>query len=141
MSSIRETILEAVVSAINGTTPIAGVTGVYRSRVEAIQRAEAPAIVVEPLKDFPQRANIGRTGWTLTAQVMIIVRDGAPDQAIDPIASAVHNRIMSDTTLDAFPNIFPGETAWTFLEADVTLGICTMQFIIEYQTSNIDIGS
>ena len=49
MSSKRESILAAIATTLVGTTGVS--TRIYRSRVEAFARNEAPALVIEPGTD------------------------------------------------------------------------------------------
>jgi len=47
MTSKREQILSAIATTLAGTAGVS--TRIYRSRVDAMSRAETPALLIEPL--------------------------------------------------------------------------------------------
>lgn len=97
MASRREQILAHVASALAGTTQVG--SRIYRSRVDAFSRDEAPAIVIEPGPNRAQEFSNCKINWTLDLIVAIYTRGQIPDQLADPIAIDVHSRIMADRTL------------------------------------------
>ena len=134
----RETILARVEAALAGTAGVS--TRIYRDRVAAFARAETPALVIEPVSDEADQLAVGRLSWNLVFQVLVIVRAEEASSASDSIVQEVHNRIISDATLDAMAtSLLPTRTDWTFHDADQPLGIISMQFSIGYHTSNEEI--
>lgn len=97
MASRREQILAHVASALAGTTQVGN--RIYRSRVDAFSRDEAPAIVIEPGQNRAQEFSNCKINWTLDLIIAIYTRGQIPDQLADPIAVDVHSRIMADRTL------------------------------------------
>jgi hypothetical protein len=99
-TSIREQILSAVATRLAATAEVE--TRVFRSRAEAVARAEMPCIVVEPIADTAEPiGGICKTNRRLTVKIAILVHDDVPDQAADPILVDLHPRLISanDTTL------------------------------------------
>ena len=79
---IRKIDRNGVVTTLAGTTGVG--TRIYRSRVEALARAESPAIVVEPISDTAQEnTSLPTLDWSLTVRIAVIVRGTAPDQLAD----------------------------------------------------------
>jgi hypothetical protein len=136
----RETILAAFKTALN---PTAGVSGrVYRSRVEAFNRAEHPAIVIEPVVDTHSRTSIDRLTNELTVQVVVLVRADIPDTSGDSVVESVHNLIMTNATLDAMlVDLLPISTEFQFVEADKPLGVISLQYKAVYQSGFTDLSS
>lgn len=97
MSTIREQILTAIVTALTGTTNVG--TRIYRSRPEAFTRAETPALLVLWVQDPSVQDVIGYLQQSLLVRVIVMTRGAVPDQLADPIVDSVHAKIMADQTL------------------------------------------
>ena len=93
----REQILSAVATALATTAGVGG--RVYRSRVEAFSRNEAPALIIEPGPDRAQTYSICKLDWTLDILVVVHTRGQIPDQLADPILLDAHSKLMADRTL------------------------------------------
>jgi hypothetical protein len=120
---------------------IAGAT-VYRSRVEPLSRGEAPAVIVEPVSDQPSERFSTVLQWTLRARVSVIVRAGLPDDVSDTYSQQVHNLIMLDPTVNGYAiDIDPDRVDFALFEADVPLGIISMDFLISYRSGRTDLTS
>ena len=65
MTMKRELILEAMKDALDGTAEVG--SRIYRSRVEAIARNEAPVLIVEPTVDNARQDPVshGMIDWLL----------------------------------------------------------------------------
>lgn len=97
MTSRREQILSYVATTL---APTAGVNGrVYRSRVEAFSRDEAPAIIIESGQDRAQVYATCKLDWTLDLLVVVYTRGQIPDQLADPVLLDAHSRLMADRSL------------------------------------------
>ena len=53
MTTVRENIIDDIISSLAGTTNVS--TRIYRSRVVPLTRGETPALVVEMVSDTPER--------------------------------------------------------------------------------------
>jgi hypothetical protein len=134
MSTRAEDILAAASAALAGTTGVG--SRIYRSRQEAMSKAEAPALVIEPLTDQPDRVSHGRYEWILTFHVTVIVRSDTPDQSADLIKRDVHNRLHGDVTLAGLvQDLVADGVAWNFGQADSTQLLLTQRFRAQYQTN------
>lgn len=138
MSSRREQIVAAIAATLAGTVPI------YRTRVEAFQRSEAPAIVVEPGPDTsgPEPVSTCRIDWTLQVLIAVHTRGGIPDQTADPIISDIHAALMADRTIGGLAmDIWPVSVDPQFDKADSTScwTVCTWR--VRYRTSLASIES
>jgi len=137
--TIRESILAAFQTALTGTT---GVQGVYRSRVQALNQAEHPSIIIEPVSDLASHNSIPRVTWDLIVLVTLLVRDDNPDNAADSILADMYSRIMTNSAIDNIAvDRQPIKTDFQFLDGDNTLGVITNQFKVTYQTALNDLTS
>lgn len=132
--SRREAILSYMATALAGTTGVS--SRIYRSRVEAFSRDEAPAIVIEPAGDDPQSYSTCKIDWRMTALVAIYTRGATADQLADPIAVDVHSRLMADRSLGALAvDIMPGPVDWQRDKADLTSLWMVCPYVIRYRTA------
>lgn len=142
MTSKREQILQAAASALSGTAAVG--TRIFRSRVEAFQRAEAPAIVIEPGLDeaaAPSASNCW-IDWTLTLVVAVYTRGHVPEQVADPIVSEVHQRLMADRSLGGKAmDLWPIAVEPSFEKADRPSLWTLMTYRVRYRTSPTNIGA
>jgi hypothetical protein len=135
MTTKREQVLSAIATALATT---AGVNGrVYRSRVTAMQRAESPAIVIEPISDTPsQNTSLPTLDWRMRVRVTVIVRGDVPDQLADPIIENMHARMVADLTLGGYAiDVQPDEVTYNMLDADQPAGVIFNDYIVQYRTS------
>ena len=136
MASKREQILAAIRSTLTNTTGVG--TRIYRSRVEAFQRNEAPALVIEPGSDSsnPEPVSTCKIDWTLQVLIAVHTRGGAiPDQQADPIIVSLHSKLMADRTLGGLAmDLWPISVDPQFDKADGVSNwtVCTYQ--IRYRT-------
>lgn len=138
MTTKREQILSAITSSLAGTAGVG--SRIYRSRVEAFARDEAPAIVVEPDTDNAQTYSDCKLDWTLTVLVAIHTRGNIPDQLADPIAIDVHSKLMADRSLGGLViDIVPGQVSWQRDKADLTSLWMVNPFQIRYRTAASDL--
>lgn len=138
MTTKREQILSAITSSLAGTAGVG--SRIYRSRVEAFAREEAPAIVVEPETDNAQTYSDCKLDWTLTVLVAIHTRGSIPDQLADPIAIDVHSKLMADRSLGGLViDIVPGQVSWQRDKADLTSLWMVNPFQIRYRTAASDL--
>jgi hypothetical protein len=138
----RERIMAAVASALASTTGVGG--RVYRSRVEAFARNEAPAIVIEPGNDVPASEPIStcRIDWRLDVLVQIHTRGAIPDQLAAPIVASVHSLLMADQTLGGLAlDVWPGTVQHQREQADAAAGWVTCPYSVRYRTSTTDLTS
>jgi hypothetical protein len=135
MTTKREQILSAITTALATT---AGVSGrVYRSRVTAMQRAESPAIVIEPISDTPtQNTSLPTLDWRMRVRVTVIVRGDVPDQLADPIIESMHAKMVADLTLGGYAiDVQPDEVTYNMFDSDQPAGVIFNDYIVQYRTS------
>ena len=138
MASRREQILAHVAAALAGTVQVGN--RIYRSRVEAFSRDEAPAIVVEPGPDRAQEYSNCRIDWTLELIVAVYSRGQIPDQLADPIVVDVHSRLMADRSLgglaiDIMPTLHDPQRD----KADLTSQWMVLSYQVRYRTTDSDL--
>ena len=135
MTTKREQILSAIATALATT---AGVSGrVYRSRVTAMQRAESPAIVIEPISDTPtQNTSLPTLDWRMRVRVTVIVRGDVPDQLADPIIESMHAKMVADLTLGGYAiDVQPDEVTYNMFDSDQPAGVIFNDYIVQYRTT------
>ena len=140
MASIREQILSRIANTVLPGTVQVG-SRIYRSRVEAYSRSEAPAITVSPGEDSPANAprttgaSLGRLDQWLPVLIEIYVRGNVPDQLADLIGVDVHARMMADRTLGGLAqDVQPDGWRPQYEPADATAGWIGHKFLIRYRT-------
>jgi len=142
MASKREQILAAIRSTLTGTTGVG--TRIYRSRVEAFQRNETPAIVIEPANDTSSSEPVStcKIDWTLQVLIAVHTRGGAiPDQTADPILVSIHSKLMTDRTLGGLAmDIWPVSIDPQLDKADAASNwtVCTYQVRYRTQITTIE---
>jgi len=141
MTTRRESIINNIVTALAGTTGVS--TRIYRSRVEALARAESPAIVVEPISDTAQEnTSLPTLDWSLTVRIAVIVRGAAPDQLADATIQSLHGKVMADLTQGGYAmDTIPQDVNWQLIEADQPAGVVMCDYIIRYRTSLTNLAS
>ena len=134
----RELILKRIKTNLN---PIVGAT-CYRSRVEPLARSEAPAIIVEPVSDQPSEQFPTVLQWELRVRVTVIVRANTPDDTSDGYSQQVHSLIMADPTVNGYAlDINPDRVEFNMIEADVPVGIISMDFLVLYRSGRTNLTS
>ena len=132
----RELILARIKSNLDAVT---GAT-VYRSRVEPLARGEAPAVIVEPVSDQPSEVFSSKLQWSLRVRVTVIVRANVPDDDSDTYTQQVHSLIMSDPTCNGYAlDIDPDRVDFSLYEADVPLGVISMDYMVMYRSGRTDL--
>lgn len=108
--SIRETILQEIVTRLEATTGISG--RAFRSRAEMIARNEMPALIIKPMIETPsQITSACKIDKMLRVAVLVCIHADIPDQTADPIITDAHKRIMPtvggfvDMTLGGLPGV------------------------------------
>ncbi len=137
-TSRREQILAALYSELDGTVDVG--SRIYRSRVEAFSREEAPAIVIEPARDPARPYSICKLDWTLDVLVAIYTRGSNADQLADPIAVDVHSKLMADRTIGGLAiDIIPIDTVWERDKGDLTSLWLVLTYQVRYRTKDDDL--
>lgn len=136
----RERILAAVTSALAGTTGVS--SRIYRSRVEAFARSEAPAIVIEPVDDVPAQEPVStcKIDWRLQVNILVHTRGAIPDQLAAPIIASLHSKLMADRTLGGLTlDVWPGTVQHQREQADAAAGWTICTYSVRYRTSTTDL--
>ena len=142
MATKREQILAAIKTNLAGTTGVGN--RIYRSRVEAVSRAETPAMIIEPISDIPQDTQNfnNKINWELKVNVSVIVRGQTPDKVADPTIESLYTKILNDPSLGGLViDIRPSTTNFEILEADQPAGVISCEFDVNYRTSYNSLSS
>jgi len=134
MTSKREQILSAIATTLAGTAGVS--TRIYRSRVDAMSRAETPALLIEPLTDRPtQNTSLPTLDWTLRVRISVVVRSSAPDTTADQTIESLHSKLMEDLTLGGYAiDVQPAQTTFNFFDADQPAGVIYCEYEVMYRT-------
>lgn len=135
----RELILARMKSNLDSIT---GAT-VYRSRVEPLARGEVPAVIIEPINDQPNDTNFfDKIDWTMRVRITTLVRASVPDDTSDTYTQQVHSLLMADQTVNGYAlDLTPDRTEFSLYEADVPLGVISMDYLVRYRSSRTDLTS
>lgn len=136
--SIREQILDHIASTLAAVTETTG--RVYRSRVEAFARDEAPALVVEPARDNATPVSTNFIDWALSVTVAAHTRGAIPDQLADPILQQIHSLLAADRTLGGLAkDCWPESIEFQRDPADQASGWTVCTYRVSYRTMVTDL--
>ena len=141
-ASITEQICAKVVEVVSTATGLP----TYRDRAEAVGRAEAPCILVEPdpMMGDDRHSNC-RTSWKLMLRIIVVVRGGSVSLLADPYRVAIHAALMADPTLDGLAsNLGPPEgnvpaVQWQNDGGDAEPGLCVLTYQVEHLSLTTDL--
>ena len=142
MTIKRESILAAIATALAGTTGVGA--RIYRSRVEAFARNEAPALLIEPGIDTAREEPVStcKIDWRLNVTIAVYTRGAIPEQLAGPIVEDVHSRLMADRTLGGLAmDIWPGQVDHQRDQADTTAGWTVCSYVVRYRTGVTDLAA
>lgn len=142
-ASITEQICGQAVAVVSAATGLP----TYRDRAEAVGRAEAPCVLVEPdtAVGDDQHSNC-RTAWTLLLRIIIIVRGGSVSTLADPYRVLIHRALMADPTLDGLAtNLGPPEgntpaVDWQNDGGDAEPGLCILTYQVAHRSLTTDLA-
>lgn len=140
--SKREQILQEVATLLSTVTGVG--SRVYRSRVEAFARNEAPAIVIEPGPDNAAAEPVStcKIDWTFSLIIAVYTRGIIPDQLADPIILQIHSALLGDRTLSGLAmDIWPSNMDPQFATADQTAGWYVLTYTVRYRTGVTDLSA
>ena len=141
MSTKREQILAAIATTLEGTANVGA--RIYRSRVEAFARNEAPALVIEPGTDSAAEEQVStcKIDWRLPVLVAVYTRGAIPDQLADPIIASIHSQLMADRTLGGLAmDIWPGTVDPQMEKADQPALWTVLTYNVRYRSSVTDLS-
>lgn len=142
MTLKRESILAAIADALDGATD-AG-SRIYRSRVEAFSRTEAPAILCEPREDSAQDPPISNChiDWRLTVDVIVYTRGPIPEQLAAPVIVDAHAALLADRTLGGLAmDIWPVSVQHQRDQADAAAGWTICSYVVRYRSGLTDLST
>jgi hypothetical protein len=135
--SRREQIIQALAASV---ASLPGVTGVYRSRVEAYSRDESPALTIEAGQAIPVIHAQCKIDWSLDVLVSAYARGAVPDTAADAVLTAAHGLLMADRTVGGLAiNLSPGPVTTDLERADAASCWMTAVFTVTFRTSIHDL--
>ena len=140
MTTVRENIIEDIISSLSGTTNVS--TRIYRSRVVAVKAdGQTPALVVEPISDTcEQNGALPTLDWSLLMRVSVIVRGDEPDEVADPVVESLHSKIMADLTLGGNAiDVQPQSVSFDLIDGDQPVGVIGCDYLVRYRTEVDDL--
>lgn len=139
MTTKRENILAHIASILDATS---GINGVYRSRVEAFARDEAPVIIIEPAADRCVPITSCKLAWTMDVAIVVHTRGDVPDTLADPIIESAHSILMADRTLgNRVIDIVPTTMDPQRDKADLTCLWQINTYQVSYRTSQSNLAT
>lgn len=91
--TLREQIIQAAIAALIGQTEAA--SRVYRSKAQALERDELPAVVVRPGQEDVKRLGMGVDQHDLEIKLHLYGRGETADAVLDPIHDAANRALMT----------------------------------------------
>jgi hypothetical protein len=135
MASKREDILDAIKTALAGTTGVS--TRIYRSRtIPLAQRSELPALIIEWSDDSAeQNTSLPTLDWSLNVTVTVLSSGDVPDEQADNTIVSVHAKMCADLTLGGEAiDIQPTTVTFEAIDGDSPIGVTSMGFLVRYRT-------
>ena len=135
MASKREDILDAIKTALAGTTGVS--TRIYRSRtIPLAQRSQLPALIIEWSDDScEQNTSLPTLDWSLNVTVTVLSSGDVPDEQADNTIVSVHAKMMADLTLGGEAiDIQPTTVNFEAIDGDSPIGVTAMGFLVRYRT-------
>ena len=142
MASKREDILDAIKTALAGTTGVS--TRIYRSRtIPLAQRSELPALLISWTGDSAeQNTSLPTLDWSLSVVVTVLSSGDVPDSQADATIVSMHAKIMADLTLGGEAmDVQPGDVSFEAIDGDSPIGTINCTYIVRYRTQVDDLTS
>lgn len=137
-ASRREGILAAITTSLGVADGIDG--RAYRSRIEALSRDEAPALVVEPGQDNAQVVNLCKLSWSLDVLISVYSRGAEPDSLADPTIVSIHTILMADRTVGGLAyDLVPVSVQFDLERADTASCWTQLVYRVSYRTAVDDL--
>ena len=151
MSTIREQIVAAAVTALNTARPT-GVPAAIRTRLDSPSAAQLPALTVYQAAESVEPMHRERMGAaqrgpvvkrTLFLNVEVVTKAGAteePDKAADPILAWAVKSVVGAGTMNGLANNAADEvgTKFEYDQSETSFCRATTTFRIEYQSRTSD---
>ena len=140
MASKREDILDAIKTALAGTTGVS--TRIYRSRtIPLAQRSELPALLISWTNDgAEQNTSLPTLDWSLNVVVTVLSSGDVPDEQADATVVSMHSKMMADLTLGGEAiDIQPSDVSFEAIDGDQPIGAITCSYIVRYRTEVDDL--
>ena len=140
MASKREDILDAIKTALAGTTGVS--TRIYRSRtIPLAQRSELPALLISWTNDgAEQNTSLPTLDWSLNVVVTVLSSGDVPDEQADATVVSMHSKMMADLTLGGEAiDIQPSDVSFEAIDGDQPIGAINCSYIVRYRTEVYDL--
>ena len=135
MASRREDILDAIKTALAGTTGVS--TRIYRSRtIPLAQRSELPALLISWTNDsVEQNTALPTLDWSLNVVVTVLSSGDVPDEQADATIVSMHSKMMADLTLGGEAiDVQPSDVSFEAIDGDSPIGAINCSYIVRYRT-------
>jgi hypothetical protein len=135
---------EAIIQAIEARlrANLQGIT-IYRSRVSAMSKRQAPSLNIARGKNTPSPNPIvtGKIEWELVVNLEFFDNGPVPDRTIAPFIAAAHALVMTDPTYDGLTQgrIWPQPQEPQLDEADATAVWVVCPYVLRYRTLQTDL--
>ncbi len=146
MSTIREQIIEAVLTVLNTSTP-PGVPACTRLKMEPMSASDLPAMTIFPMREEVQPAKGGRFAPFVERILTVkIVMEAAgsdtttADQAVDPMAAWI-SQLGGSTLGGVALDTEEGQSEWLYQEGDFPYAALATELMIHYRTAKANASS
>lgn len=112
---------EAITQAVFTLMGSVGGVTLHRSRIDALSRRQAPALVVTPTGCSPSQEPVStcRIEWDLTIDLAFYARGATAETDVSHLVAAAHALLMADRTLGGLAiNVWPSAQQWERDQAD-----------------------
>jgi hypothetical protein len=141
MSTIREQIIEAAVTAVNTGAPV-GVPACVRTQMQPAEQAQLPAMTCYPFREEVVDNKTGR--WSpLIVRTMylrfVVYASGNPaDGALDPIVLWIGQKLGGSQLGGLAQDVMEHELNWQYDEGNFSVAAVGVDFRVTYQTLRND---
>ena len=141
---MADTKAEQIMAAV--TTLMGGLNGitVYRSRVDALSRRQAPALVISQEGNVPGTTPVStcKIEWDLTINLEFYCRGAIPDAQASPFIEAAHALLMADRSIGGRAiNTWPGPQQPQLDPTDSTALWMVCPYVITHRTTQENISA
>jgi len=132
MTTRAEQILRTVAETLRATEGI-DADRIYRGLSAPLSTDSLPALVVEPIADYPEVRSFNSVYWTFRFQVVVLVLDEAPFESADSLVERVFSAVMSNPSLDGLVHLLePSARDYSKEVEDLRAGRVHMSFMAKY---------
>lgn len=135
MMTTRENIVAAIHAGLLDTTPAED--RIHRDNPDGLEWGPLPAIAIKKGSDPADNDTRGVIDWQLELQFEVYASGSIPDQAVEPVIAALHERLAEITVgLAGVVNFEPSGATFENYREPRSVCRADVAYVITYRTSS-----